>query len=102
MRNSPEIRAYLDERIVHYIERNGININRIYDDITRKKKFLQEVLGYTRLRTGKNQFAFLDQCEDTRISVVVRDSYTNAKKRLEKHKKQPSVTLEESVKSFDF
>ena len=84
MKRPTETRAHYDERIVQYIEGKRINIDRIYDDIDRKREFLRDVLGYNRLRIGKNEFVDISQCNDTRISSVAREAYSAAKRRLKK------------------
>jgi hypothetical protein len=93
MRRPTESRAYLDKRIVEYIEGNRIDVNGVYADIQRKKEFLRDILGYSRLRTGRDQFASLNECADARISSVVKGTYFNAKKRLEENVKS-SVFLQ--------
>lgn len=81
MKSYTETRAHLDERIVQYIEGRRLNINGINENILEKKQFLQ-VLGYGRLRVSKDEFLPLGQCENTRISAVVKGLYSSAKRRL--------------------
>jgi len=109
MKSHTESRVHLDERIVRYIEEKRLNVNGIYQDLARKREFLQDVLGYSRLRIGKNQFASLKECNDERISVVVKEVYSSAKKRLEKYRREHEIpvshsgaSLEETVQSVDF
>jgi hypothetical protein len=83
MKRPTETQLHYDERIVQYIEGGRININGIYEDVERKREFVRDVLGYSRLRVGKNEFLPLSQCNDTRISVVAKQAYSSAKKRLE-------------------
>ena len=109
MKSYTEDRLHFDNRIVEYIEGRGLKVNGIYQDIQRKREFLRDILGYNGLRVGKNQFAPLNECNDERISVVVKGIYSSVKKRLEKHRREQTVlnrtsgrSLEETVQSADF
>ncbi|OGJ12461.1 hypothetical protein A3K82_02900 [Candidatus Pacearchaeota archaeon RBG_19FT_COMBO_34_9] len=93
MKRPTESRTYFDKRVVEYVEKNRIDVNGVYADIQRKREFLRDVLGYSRLRTGRNQFASLNECADARISSVVKGAYSGAKKRLEENVKS-SVLLQ--------
>jgi len=84
MKRPTETRAHYDERLVQYIEGKRINVDKIYDDIDRKKEFLRDVLGYNRLRIGKDEFADINRCNEARISSAVKEAYSAAKKRLKK------------------
>ena len=92
MGNYTEDRVHLDERIVEYVERKRLNVNGIYEDVQRKREFLRDILGYSRLKVGKNQFVSLNECRDERISVVAKSIYSSAKKRLEKYRKEQEVS----------
>ncbi len=83
MRNYREERRHLDERIVQYIEGRRLDINGVYRDIDKKREFLREVLDFSRLRVGKDEFLPISQCKEERISLVVKEAYYNAKRRLE-------------------
>jgi len=107
MKSPTETPFHYDERIVQYIEGRRININGIYEDVERKREFVRDILGYSRLRVGKNEFLPLGQCNDTRISIVAKQAYFSAKKRLEeyrRHRIPNSVSggLEETVQSVIF
>ena len=77
-------RQQLDRRIVNYVETNRLNLRGFDRDIQRKREFLRKVMGYTRLTIGKNESAPLEDCNDGRISLVVKGLYSSAKKRLAK------------------
>jgi len=109
MKKYTETQVHFDERIVQYIEGKRINLNGVYEDIPRKREFIRDVLGYSRLRTGKNQFVPLSECNESRISVVVKEAYSSAKRRLEEYRREQAVlsrtsgaNLEAVVKSVDF
>jgi predicted adenine nucleotide alpha hydrolase (AANH) superfamily ATPase len=84
MKRPTETRAHYDERIVQYIEGKRINIDGIHNDRKDKEEFIRNVLGYERLRVGKDEFVPISQCNDTRISSVAREAYSAAKRRLKK------------------
>ena len=84
MKRPTKTQAHYDERLVQYIEGKRININGIHEDRREKEEFTQNILGYDRLRVGKNEFVPLKQCDDARISSAVREAYSAAKRRLKK------------------
>ena len=84
MKKPTETKAHYDERIVQYIEGKRINVDGVYDDVDRKREFLRDVLGYNRLRIGKDEFVDINQCNEARISSVAMEAYSAAKKRLKK------------------
>ena len=90
MRSLTESREHQDERIVDYIERRRIDVNGVYKDVSEKREFLQNVMGYNGLRAAgkdqKDQFPPLIRCTPEKISVVVKGIYSGAKKRLQKKK----------------
>ncbi len=82
MKRPTETRAHYDERIVQYIEGKRINVDGIHNDRKDKEDFIRDILGYERLRVGKDDFVPLSRCDDARISNVVKGAYLPAKKRL--------------------
>jgi hypothetical protein len=86
MRSPTESRTHLDERIINYIEGKRINIDKVYGDRKEKEEFIQNILGYSRLKVGRDKYAPLNQCNDARISLMAKGAYYAAKKRLQKKK----------------
>ena len=87
-----------DLLVSNLVEGNGIDVEHIYGDIDRKIALLKEI-GYVNLRIGSNQdkspFRKIEECDDSRISIVVKTRYDLARRRLEEYESGERVIKSE-------
>jgi len=76
-----------DSEIVKFIEQNKINLNIDKVDLLVKERFLREIVGVGRIKTGiystSPKICPLEICSASSITNAVRNQYDNSKARLE-------------------
>jgi len=77
-----------DNLVISTIEKLGINVDDLYTNINQKIKLLKKIK-YHSIRVGpeksKHPFRRISECEDFRISAVMRNIYNLAKRRIQEY-----------------
>jgi hypothetical protein len=95
-----------DLAVVNYIESHRINLNSNESDLGNKINFLTDEMGWKNLRTssgfGQSAYSSIYNCSPERLTAVVKKTYNESVKRLDKYESSITKIKQYTQLEFDF